>query len=1179
MSEVSAGDIVGDYTLEAPLDEGGQGYIWRARHAGTGALVVLKILTKPNSQGEIGLMRREIEMLAATAANRSPHIVRVLGGAAEPVPYIVMEFVDGSDLRKELERLNRLHGGVLGRFSQMDAIQVGIAVADALAALHGEGIIHRDVKPANVMMDRRGNIKLTDFGIAKIVGTSAVTVASEHPLSLHYAAPEVWDGQAVPQSDIYALGVTLFELLTGTPPFQGTTTALYRKHVSEPPDMDSLPPDTAPGLVALISVCMAKAATYRPSAAECRDTLTQLKNELARQADTAPLQSHEPEYLGVWRRLTPHPQLPWAWQGRHRDSSEEAVVELHFASDLQALEQQVSQARRALEANPRLVPLGAERLLAVDRFLLGPNEAWSQTPPGHFSYLVARAEQPVPQAPARVTSELLRAAAVSLSALVDAARREGLLLNLSPEELSLSGDGHVRLRHPGLNAQDGPTMDAAALSYLHNLPLEADARAALTGAASLHDVISRLTPASEAYENATMLVDRRQMAPGNETVIVRPDQAYETQVFRPAATAEATAAWSAAQQGSITAELRPVKTATRFGAARFEMMVRNNAGQEQRVRLRPEGDVKVSVLDTIVLGPGQTRLIPFTVQPRSTRLFGGPIERVFDVAVSGDLGGQVETYSGAFRDESRPWLPLGAAAMAAVIGIFVALMLAGGGGGGSGSNTAASATNARTHVAAFEFKEALSDFNDAIKRTPNDAALFAGRARVHLNLADFTSALADAGKAIELNPSNAEAYYVKSIVASELWHYEDAVAAATKAIELEPTNATYYAIRSEIYGDREPAKQAPDAAKALELDPNNAEAHAAMASVYSTQKKYNDAYAEYTKAITLQPKNGLLYVSRAMVSYRGEDYETTLSRLNGDRQVIASYPLSNAEGEMGRGIAHHGAGRYPEAIAQFNKAHDIIDDWAAYYYWHGFTYYNQKDFTTALRDYAKAIELAPTEPATYLARGFINRDQNKLDAAVSDINRAISLNPASADYLTERAYIYYLQNNYDPAVADCTKAIELDPSYYSAYHIRSLVRESQKRYNEALVDANKTIELRPKDPALLSNRGYILYELDNYPAALADLTASLTIRPTADGTYNLRGNVYYAQRNYQAAIEDYNKAIQYDGNNAQFYLNRGSAYENLNRKTEARADYEKGRAVASTPELKQRAQTALDSMR
>ena len=215
--------------------------------------------------------------------------MRVLGGNAEPVPYIVMEFVDGTDLRKELERLNRLHGGMLGRFSQMDTVLVGLAVADALAALHSEGIIHRDVKPANVMMDRRGNIKLTDFGIAKIVGTSAVTVASEHPLSLHYAAPEVWDGQAIPASDIYALGVTLFELMSGAPPFQGTTSGLYRKHVSEPPDLDSLPRDTAPGLLALISACMAKDAAYRPSASACRDALTQLKSELRAASRDSPI--------------------------------------------------------------------------------------------------------------------------------------------------------------------------------------------------------------------------------------------------------------------------------------------------------------------------------------------------------------------------------------------------------------------------------------------------------------------------------------------------------------------------------------------------------------------------------------------------------------------------------------------------------------------------------------------------------------------------------------------------------------------------------------------------------------------------------------------------------------------------------------------------------------------------
>src|SRR4249920_2727974 len=135
MPELRPGDVVGEYVLEQPLDEGGQGYIWRARQSGTtSTFVALKILTKAGSSGEVGLLRREIEVLAATAANRSEHIVRVLGGAAEPIPYIVMEYVDGSDLRKELERLAGVYGAQAGHLSQMDAVLVGIAVADALAA-------------------------------------------------------------------------------------------------------------------------------------------------------------------------------------------------------------------------------------------------------------------------------------------------------------------------------------------------------------------------------------------------------------------------------------------------------------------------------------------------------------------------------------------------------------------------------------------------------------------------------------------------------------------------------------------------------------------------------------------------------------------------------------------------------------------------------------------------------------------------------------------------------------------------------------------------------------------------------------------------------------------------------------------------------------------------------------
>ena len=434
MPELGSGDVVGDYVLEQPLDEGGQGFIWRARQSGTtGTFVALKILTKPDSLGEVGSLRREIEVLAATAANRSEHIVRVLGGAAEPVPYIVMEYVDGSDLRKELQRLSGLYGAEAGHFSQVDAVLVGIAVADALAALHDEGIIHRDVKPANVMMDRRGNIKLTDFGIAKIAGTSPVTVINQQPLSLLYAAPEVWDGASVVTSDVYALGVTLFELLSGSPPFQGSTTALYQKHLSASPDLGALPPGTDPRLAELINQCMAKAAPDRPSARVCRDILTSIKGEMAqRELDTQSGQRHEPEYLGAWRLLAPHPPRPWTWLGRHRNTGVEAVVELHFAADLTTLEQLIGQARHMLEINPHLVPLGAERLIAVNRFLLGPSEAWSREPPGRFSYIVVRAEEPQPSPPAIVSKPLLLSAAQALSALVQQANIDGIHLDLSP---------------------------------------------------------------------------------------------------------------------------------------------------------------------------------------------------------------------------------------------------------------------------------------------------------------------------------------------------------------------------------------------------------------------------------------------------------------------------------------------------------------------------------------------------------------------------------------------------------------------------------------------------------------------------------------------------------------------------------------------------------------------------
>src|SRR5205823_5258505 len=157
-------------------------------------------------------MRAEVETLAAAAAGRSEHVVRVLGGGSEPTPYIVMEYVEGSDLSALLK-----DGG---RLSSEKTIDIGIGVSLALAALNEAGIVHRDIKPANVMVDSKGVVKLADFGIAKIVGYETVTMTGQVALTMAYAAPEVWDddspfGRPSHRSDLYALGILLFQCLTG----------------------------------------------------------------------------------------------------------------------------------------------------------------------------------------------------------------------------------------------------------------------------------------------------------------------------------------------------------------------------------------------------------------------------------------------------------------------------------------------------------------------------------------------------------------------------------------------------------------------------------------------------------------------------------------------------------------------------------------------------------------------------------------------------------------------------------------------------------------------------------------------------------------------------------------------------------------------------------------------------
>jgi len=724
VASFDAGSEVSGYRLEVQLGSGGFGSVWRAQHLASGRTVALKVLAEAIAQSASGLLRHEIEVLAGAAAQSSEHLVRVLDGGVSPVPYIVMEYIDGADLRAQLSRLERL--------PVAEAIRIGQGVADALRALHEMGVIHRDVKPANIMIDRRGVVKLTDFGIAKIVGYHDVTATGQNPLSAPYAAPEVWEQSPTPGSDIYALGVLLFECVVGRRPFEGSPAALVNAHLNRAPDLSVLPPDAPPSLVEVIGKSLAKDQIARPVAAEALALLDAAARESAEfQANVEP-EKHEPERFGVWSKERRHESIPWAWHCLHRDSGENAVVEIRFAADLAALSAQLAESRRALDANPKFVPLGAERLLDVDRLLLRPGETWPEAPPGPFYYLVARQEPPAESRSGPLSPDVIETTAESLKDLIEMAHAEGIDLNLAPEELSLQPDGSVRVRHPGLPAPYVPPMEDAALTYIAGLPLTPESREVTGGARTLDDVLDALKQRREEIQpgpdlNATVIADLGLLSPtpgpatatpappagvtpSGEPEPAQPPEAEPTNhpdTAGAAAGAPASVPPPAVPAGPDTAgtsgadvyttsgftgthvapgfevQLRPARTSTRFRSALFELMIFNRTDESRMVSLGVEADpaARVSLPSSVMLGPRQERRVAVKARPSRRRWFGGRQPCSFSVVASGD-GQPPRRVDGTFSDDSMGWLPLGAGGgLLGVGGVALALFLAGGDGG------------------------------------------------------------------------------------------------------------------------------------------------------------------------------------------------------------------------------------------------------------------------------------------------------------------------------------------------------------------------------------------------------------------------------------------------------------------------------------------------------------------
>src|SRR3954449_6327431 len=245
--------LSGRYRLDAQVGHGGMSTVYRAFDTVLERQVAIKLMHREMSSDSDQLERFRREARAVAQLNH-PHIVGVIdAGEDDQTPYIVFEYVEGETLKDRIRRL--------GRLPVPEAVAYAIEIARALGAAHERQIVHRDVKPQNVLIDEEGAAKVTDFGIARIRSQEGLTADGRVLGTTDYVSPEQALGQEVSgQSDLYSLGIVLFEMLTGDVPFKGENQiAVAMKHVRDDlPDVQLRRPEVSAALAAVLDRATAK---------------------------------------------------------------------------------------------------------------------------------------------------------------------------------------------------------------------------------------------------------------------------------------------------------------------------------------------------------------------------------------------------------------------------------------------------------------------------------------------------------------------------------------------------------------------------------------------------------------------------------------------------------------------------------------------------------------------------------------------------------------------------------------------------------------------------------------------------------------------------------------------------------------------------------------------------------
>jgi beta-lactam-binding protein with PASTA domain/tRNA A-37 threonylcarbamoyl transferase component Bud32 len=303
--------LAGRYEVLDRIGQGGMALVYRARDMALNRMVAVKLLRRQFTDDPGVVEHFQLEARAAASLD-GPHVVQVYDvGTEDDAHYIVMELVNGQNLKDYV--------ATHGPLPEAEALAIAVQIAEALHQAHARQIVHRDIKPQNILVTPEGQVKVTDFGIARAMASGTLVNTGSLVGTAQYLSPEQARGKSVgPATDLYGLGVVLYEMLTGKPPFDGDSPiAVALRHVQDPvPDVREARPDISPAVAHLVTRLLAKDPDDRYQRAETfrQQALAVLRGEDVASPATRPAPASEEPVRGRVGKTPPRRRRRvWPW--------------------------------------------------------------------------------------------------------------------------------------------------------------------------------------------------------------------------------------------------------------------------------------------------------------------------------------------------------------------------------------------------------------------------------------------------------------------------------------------------------------------------------------------------------------------------------------------------------------------------------------------------------------------------------------------------------------------------------------------------------------------------------------------------------------------------------------------------------------------------------------------------